>query len=323
MKERSHGCKGDLDVAVDATDVPVLAEASGPSSPSDSSSNAIDGLENLDSCLESQQFQSKKSAKDIESQIDFSSECINQGDYQTIEPRMVGEHGHQHLAINSWQVSNSQSDCQCQYGFNVSQNIHTLKPESTQKVGPSKDRALLNGSKVWTKKDKMDSHGECLKPSLDGGISHQMEENNCEVIIGSISIPVNSCAGQQQHFYPVDAQDTCSQQPAMLMNTSEKLIKSDTVQSGTNCIGSKRCRPVSHGETKGITAVERSNEDSEGVVVLKKLGDRIMSSERCMPLQSTYDDCDNHDHVISDGSGQQGIVPFSSIAAREFLAQSM
>ncbi|KAI3471149.1 hypothetical protein Pfo_027812 [Paulownia fortunei] len=322
VKEQFYGYKGDLNVTVDTEDGPVLTEASGPSSPSDSSSNSIDVPANLDSCLESMQFQSKETEKDIEAQIDFSSECIiNQGDSQTIEPQMVGENRDRHLATSCWQVSNSQRDSL--YGLHVSQNLQILKPELIEKVGPSKDQILLNGSKVWTRKHKIESRRESLKPSLQGEISHQMEENNCEVIIGSISITVNSCAAQQRHCYPDDAQDTCSAEPAMLKKkASEKLIEADTVQSGTNHMASKLWRPVNHGETKGISPVERGSEDSEGAV-LEKVHDQIMSSERYMPSQSTYDDCDSqkHYHILSDGSAMQGNVPFSSTAAKEFLAQ--
>ncbi|KAK6117624.1 hypothetical protein DH2020_048639 [Rehmannia glutinosa] len=84
VKGQFYRCKGDLGVTVDTEDGPILAEESGPLSPSDSSSNSTDVSTNLASRVEPIQFQSKESEKDLEAQIDFSSECINRGDSQLI-----------------------------------------------------------------------------------------------------------------------------------------------------------------------------------------------------------------------------------------------
>ncbi|KAI3458133.1 hypothetical protein Pfo_014796 [Paulownia fortunei] len=328
VKGQFYGCNGDLNVSVDAVDVPTSAEASGPSSPSDSNSNSPDMPTNPDSCLESMQPQSKESDEAIEAQFDISSEHIKQGDSQTTELQMVGANGHRHLATNRWQVPKSQRGGR--YGFHASANLQTLKPEPIHKLGPSKDRSLLNGSKVWTKKLRIRSDGENLNPpSLQRETTHLIEEKNCEVIIGSISVALKSCVAQQQDSRPDEADEAQvigSTEHAMLKkkNPSEKLIKANTVQSGTNRVTSKLWRPVSHGETKSILPVDRGNKDSEGGAMLKKVHDRILSSERSGQSQSTDDDdCDNPKQyrVLSDENVQRGCLPFSSVAAKEFLAQ--
>ncbi|KAL0452483.1 UNVERIFIED_CONTAM: hypothetical protein Slati_1226400, partial [Sesamum latifolium] len=317
VKEQFYECDADLDVPIGAADGPILAEGFGSSSPSDSSSNSIEAAPNLDSCIEPIQSKSMESDKDREPKIDSNTECIHQGDCQSNEPQMVAENCHQHSAINHWQVGS-------RMGNHVTRNLQLLEPEFGQTIGLSEDQPLLNGSKVWTKEHKTKNNGESLKPSLPGEICHQMEESNCEVIIGSISVTVNNPAAQQQHCHPDDDQDTSRTQPAMINNTSEKLIKAAAAQSGPNRVASKLWRPVSHSEAKHISSIERSRKDSERAVLSEKVHDRIMSNERCMPSQSA--DSDDHDdvkqnNIPSDKNDLKGNVAFSSIAAKEFLWQ--
>ncbi|KAL0341042.1 UNVERIFIED_CONTAM: hypothetical protein Sradi_4621000 [Sesamum radiatum] len=317
VKEQFYECNVDLDVPIGAADGPISAEGFGYSSPSDSSSNSIEAAPNLDSYIEPIQSKSIESDKDREPKIDANTECIHQGDWQSNEPQIVTENCHQHLATNHWQVIGSQM------GNHVSQNLPLLEPEFGQAISLSEDHSLLNGSKVWTKEHKTENDGESLKPSLPGEICHRREESNCEVIIGSISVTVNNPAAQQQHCHPDDDQYTSRTQPAMLKNTSEKLIKAAAAQSGSNHGASKLWRPISHGEAKRLTSIERSHKDSERAVLSEKVHDRIMSSERCMPSQSA--DSDDHDvkqnNIPSDKNDLKGNVAFSSTAAKEFLSQ--
>ncbi|KAL0304281.1 UNVERIFIED_CONTAM: hypothetical protein Sradi_6296200 [Sesamum radiatum] len=303
VKEQFYGSNENLNVDVEAVDGPTSTEASGPSSPSDCNSNSPDVPINLDASLESMQPQSKEPEDEIEAHSNISSEHINLGDSQTIEPQMVGANGHRALVTNRWHVSKSQRGSR--YGFHVSPHLQTFKPETSHKTGPSKDRSLLNGSKVWTKKLKVDSDGESLKPpSLQGENGHQIEENKCEVIIGSISVALKNSVADQQDNRPDEAQDVSSTEHGMLKkkNASEKLIKANSAQSGSS---RGVWRPVIHGEVRSVSPVERGNEDSA-------------------QSQSTdNDDFDNqkHYHVLPDENAQRGCLPFSSIAAKEFLAQ--
>ncbi|KAK4431477.1 hypothetical protein Salat_0909800 [Sesamum alatum] len=309
VKEQFYGSNENLNVDVEAVDGPTSTEASGPSSPSDCNSNPPDVPINLDSSLESMQPQRKEEPdEEIEAQSNFSNEHINLGDSPTIEPQMVGANGHRPLITNRWHVSKSQRGSR--YGFHVSPHLQTFKPETLHKTGPSKDRSVLNGNKVWTKKLKVDSDRESLKPpSLLGENIHQIEENKCEVIIGSISVALKNSVADQQDSHPDEAQEISSAEHAMLKkkSTSEKLIKANSAQSGSGSSrgASKLWRPVNHGEVRSISPVDRGNGDSA-------------------QSQSTdSDDFDNrkHYHVFPDENAQRGCLPFSSIAAKEFLAQ--
>ncbi|XP_011076143.1 uncharacterized protein LOC105160463 isoform X1 [Sesamum indicum] len=302
VKEQFYGSNENLNVDVEAVDGPTSTEASGPSSPSDCNSNSPDVPINLDSGLESTQPQSKEPEEEIGAHSNISSEHINLGDAQTIEPA----NGYRAIVTNRCHVSKSQRGSR--YGFHVSPHLQTFKPETLHKTGPSKDRSLLNGSKVWTKKLKVDSYRESLKPpSLQGENGHQIEENKCEVIIGSISVALKNSVPHHQDSRPDEAQDVSSTEHAMLKkkNASEKLIKANSSQSGSSRGASKLWRPVIHGEVRSVTPFDRGNEDSA-------------------QSQSTDSDgIDNrkHYHVVPDENAQGGCLPFSSIAAKEFLAQ--
>lgn len=123
-----------------------MAEASSSPSPSDLSPNSPNLPANIASCPEHIQFLGKEMDDDIEAQIDFNSERINQDNFR------------RHLVTNRWQLPNSQ---RCgQNGIHVSQNLQESKSKPVQKLGPSRDQGtLLNGSKIWIKKCKAENEG--------------------------------------------------------------------------------------------------------------------------------------------------------------------
>ncbi|PIN25075.1 hypothetical protein CDL12_02192 [Handroanthus impetiginosus] len=227
---------------------------------------------------------------------------------------MVNDNGHRHVASNRWQVSKLQS----RSSRYASSNLQISKHEPIHKPGPSRDRTLLNGSKVWTKKLKNDSVADCLRPfSSQRETSNQTEENKCEVIIGSIPLTLRSCVAQQRDSPPDEAREICSTEPPPLKDkyVSEKVSNANTVDSGTTQVTSKLWRPVSNGEARSIPAVGRSDADSEGGATLNKVHDQNLPIERSGESQSTDgDDFDNR-------KSQQGWLPFNSSFAREFLAQ--
>lgn len=323
VREQYYGCSGDLNVYVDAVDRPTSAEASGLSSPSDSNSNS--NSQDVPTTVDSVESQNKESDEDIEAQFDVSSEHKKQGDSPAVELQMVGANGHRHASTNRLQASKSQRGSR--YGLHANLNLQTSKPEPTHKLGPSKDRSLQNGNKVWTKKLKSNNDGENLRPpSLQEVTSHQIEQNNSEVIIGSIPVALRSYIDQQQRSPPNDTQDTFSTEHAVLKkkNASEKLAKSNSLQSGTNRVASKLWRAVSRGETKNVPSVDRSNEDHGDGAMLGEAHDRTPSSERSgQSLSLDNDGCHNGKqfHVLSNENAQQGFVPFSSESAKEFLAR--
>ncbi|KAL3834404.1 hypothetical protein ACJIZ3_009140 [Penstemon smallii] len=222
-REQFRGQNGDLSVGVVAVDAPASPETSELSSSSDSALTLND-TENLVSILESIQIQSKE-LEEFEDQLDLNSKPIDQIESQTIEPQVVGTNDHLQVTDNHWQVPRSQR--RSPHEINVGQNLQTSKPEPLHKPGQSKDRSVQNGSKVWTKKIKMDSNLENLKPpTLKQETSYQIEENNSEVIIGSIPITIKSYVDQKQDIRLDKAQENCSTDLAMLKkNAAEKLIE--------------------------------------------------------------------------------------------------
>ncbi|KAL6541567.1 hypothetical protein OROGR_011053 [Orobanche gracilis] len=340
MKEQFNGCSANIDVKVDAVDGPNSAEPSrpnsaepsrpnsaepsGPSSSSDSSSNSPDIPTNLDSCLEAMEPEVKESnEEDSGAQLDTRSEHIKQvDDSQTTKIQKVGPNGTRQLAANCWQASKPQR------GNRFGSNPHPSKFEPVYKPNPSKDRSLQDGIKIWTKKLKIDTDGGNLKlPPSHEESSHQIEEKNCEVIIGSISVILKNSVAPKQDSLPGEVSDISSNDRAVILkkNASEKATKTNHVQSGNYHAASKHWRPVRHGETKSAMPLDRGNEVSEGDAMSEKVPDRILSTdERSEQSQSVDDDFDNRRNQIrelSNEDAQQGYVPFSSVAAKEFLAQ--
>ncbi|KAL3630623.1 hypothetical protein CASFOL_023607 [Castilleja foliolosa] len=304
VKEQFNRSSENIDVNVDAVDGPISAEASGPSSPSDSYSDPPDMLTNIDLSLESTQSETKES----------NEEDIKQGgDSQTTKPHMMGPpNGNRHLAANRWQAPKSQRGGR--FGFSP----QPLKSEPIHKPSLSKDRSLQNGTKIWAKKLKIDIDGENLKlPSPQGETSRHIEEDNCEVIIGSIPVTLRSSVSQQNK-----ATDISSNEHTVIpkKNASEKLTKAN------NRVVSKHWRPVRHDETKSVLPLDRGNENIEGAGAISGMvPDQIVSSdERSEQSQSADGDLDNQKKqysVLLTENAQRGRLPFSSAAAKEFLNQ--
>ncbi|KAL1555114.1 hypothetical protein AAHA92_15592 [Salvia divinorum] len=320
-REQYYGCSRDLNVYVDAVDRPTSAETSDLSSPSDPNSNSKEWPTTLDSV----QPQNKESDEDIEAQFDARSEHKIHGDSPAVELQRVIASGLRHVATNCLQAPKSQRGSR--YGPHANLNLQTLIPELMHKLGPSKHRSIQNRNKVWTKKLKTNNDGENPRPPpLQELSSHHIEQNNGEVIIGSISVTLKSYFDQQQASHPNEIQDTCSTEQAVFKKKTalEKPAKSNSLQSGTNRVASRLWRPVSHGESKIVAPVGRSNGDPEDSATLSKVHDHTPSSERSRQSQSLDSDgCHNGKqfHVVSDENAQQGLVPFSIEAAKEFFTR--
>ncbi|XP_047938507.1 uncharacterized protein LOC125186202 isoform X2 [Salvia hispanica] len=294
VREQYYGCSRDLNVYVDAIDRPTSAEASDLSSPSDPNSNSKE----VPTTSDSVQPQNKESDEDIGAQFDARSEHKKHGDSPAVELQMVVANGIRHVATNCLQALKSQRGSR--YGANSNLNLRTLNPELIQKFGPSKDRSLHNGNKVWTKK---------LKTNNDDG------EN-----------PRPPSLQDQQASHPNERQDTCGTEQAVLKKktASEKPAKSNSLQSGTNRVATRLWRPVSRGESKNVPPVGRSNGDPEDNATLSKVHEDTSSSERSGQSQSLDSDgCHNgkQSHVVSVENAQPGLVPFSIEAAKEFFAR--
>ncbi|CAI9775030.1 unnamed protein product [Fraxinus pennsylvanica] len=303
-KDQLNGCKAYLNLSTNALDDSLSAEAPDPPSPFDSNLNSPEMPVNVASFPERIQFPSKE-IEGTGAQFDFSSENVDEANFQTVETWMMNSDGRQHLATNRWQVAKSQKGGR--NGFYISHDLQELNPEHSQKLTPKDHGPLLNGSRAWTKKFNEDNEEEKSKPRLQGETSNQqIEQNSFEVMIGSISVTLRD----------PEVQDTCSTK-----HTIPK--KSNILEKPVKHSPSKLWIPVNQHETSGIWPVDKGDEESGGSV-LDEAGNQTVCSDRCMQLCSVdSDDRDggNHSDMFSDGNAKQGGLPFCSIAAKEFLAQ--
>ncbi|KAL3524292.1 hypothetical protein ACH5RR_017126 [Cinchona calisaya] len=319
-REQLNGVKEDLTSAPSSLEGSLLAETcSSPLPPSDSSSDAPDILADLTSCLEPVQFSNNEENDVSETQFDLSTNNLESSIVPSVEPSMV--------SINvrrRWQVTKSQRTGR--NGFHTNQNLQVLKLETVQKHVPTKDQGtLVSGSKVWTKKFKVENDEESLRPKLEAAVN-QTKENKCELIIGSIAVPVRNCMTRKKQIGLGEAQHCCDPEPGKhRKNTAfvEPVI-SDNLHNGVNRAATKLWRPVSRNETRGSSPVQRPNHDSKDGVMLEKPDDRTASDGSCLQAFAT-DDEDRKSRECSTSLYEGMALPqglqFSSVAARDFLAQ--
>lgn len=234
------------------------------------------------------QFSNNEVNADIEAQHDLKYEGLDTADLQNVEQPMVSVN-----VRRRWQVPKSQR--MGRNGFHGNHNLQLSKLESSiQKHAPSKDRGVLvNSSKVWAKKFKGENDEDSLRPRPQE-LAIQTEERKCELIIGSISVPVRNCISRKK----------CSTEQGKhkLGNASEEAENKDNLQSVINRGAAKHWRPVSRNE---------------------KLDDRTASDGSCLH-SSSIDDEPSKNRECSDYS-KGAAVPsqFSSVAAKAFLAERM
>lgn len=306
-KDQLNACKEYLNISNNALDEFLSAEVPDPTSPSDSNLSSPDMPVIVSSWPKSIQFTSE--AIDVsEAMFDFSSEHIDADNFQTVETRKMNSDGRWHLATNRCQVTKSQKGDR--NGFYVSHDLEGLKSETIQKLTPKDHGTLLNGSKAWTKKFKVDNDDQNSKPRLQEETSNQeTEQNSFELMIGSISVTLGD---------PDEVQDTCSTKHAIPK-------KSDILEKPVKHSASKPWISFNRQETSNIWPVDKGGEESGGIV-LDEAGNQTVCSDRCKQSYSVdNDDRDGgkHSDMFSDGNAIQGGLPFCSIAAKEFLAQSM
>ncbi|CAA0834356.1 C2H2-like zinc finger protein [Striga hermonthica] len=309
-KEQLNGSGQTVNINVDVVD--IADEASGPSSPSDTNSNSPPDLPaNSDSSLESTQLQTKESNEEnteqqfVDNKHDEDSQTIKADPDDTC-----------HSSTKPWQASKSLR------GSRFGLNHQPLKSEPMHKFGPSRDRSLQNGTKIWTKKLKVNTDVEKPEPPA------AQEKNNCEVIIGSIAVTLKSFVAQpQKDNHSNKVSDKSNNEHAVLpkKNVPEKLTKAHHVQPGNNRAGPKHWRPVRHVEAETTPSLNRGNEDTEKVDTSKKVADQVLSGERSEESHLVDNDFENGKMLFREVSGEvyasQGPLPFSTAAAREFLAQ--
>lgn len=297
-----------MNLSPNAPDDSLSAEVPVPPSPSVSNLNSPEMSVNVASFPEPFQFPSEE-LEGSGAQFDFSSENADAANFQTVETWTMNSDGRRHFAANRWQVAKSYKGGR--NGFYISHDRQASKPGPVQKLTPSKDHGpLLIGSEAWTKKVNVDNEDEKSKPRLQEETSNQeTEQNSFELMIGSISVTLGD---------PDEVQDTCSTKHAIPK-------KSDILEKPVKHSASKPWISFNRQETSNIWPVDKGGEESGGIV-LDEAGNQTVCSDRCKQSYSVdNDDRDGgkHSDMFSDGNAIQGGLPFCSIAAKEFLAQSM
>ncbi|CAK9185045.1 unnamed protein product [Ilex paraguariensis] len=324
-KEQSNGENAYSNITSDMIDSSPPAETSSPSALSESNSNALDIPDDVLSVIDPVEFSNKDEDLDIEAQSGFGSEHSESSTNQNAELQTMPANGNRHVVISRWQLPKSQHGGR--NGFHGSQNLQGLKLEPTQKHGlPRGPRAaLVNGSKVWTRKAEKD--GESLRTRLHEEAMNQTDQNKCDVMmIGSISIPVRNCTSQQQGNSLAETEDDCSTEHTVPKknNFQEKILKSDSVHCGTNRSAVKLWRPVSRHETSGPLAVQSSNREAEEGLISEKGDDGTVSNDSCVQSCAVdiYDsERENSSRPpLEENAHPEGLL-FSSSAAKAFLAQ--
>lgn len=305
-REQSNWERGDLEVPM--AESSILSAAV-----SDSNSSTPEVADDTSSCLELVQF-SNNEAIDIEAQLNLSNQQhLDLVEIQDVEPQPVSAQSRRHFPHTQWQVPKSQR--MGRNGSHNNQNHQVQKLEPVQKHGVFKDRGTpVNSSKIWTKKIRV-LNGERFRPEPQKEAIDQ-NQSNCEVMIGSISVPMKNCSTPGLGNCPAVERDYFdSTEPAMTKkcNLAVKPAKQDALQGGSNGAAVKLWRPVSrHG----------SGQHPEEAVISEKLDNQISSTENCLQscsMDNPIGKSKNYTYQV-DGNVHQGLG-FCSTSAKAFLSQ--
>ncbi|KAG5007119.1 hypothetical protein JHK85_025661 [Glycine max] len=215
----------------------------------------------------------------------------------------------QGLPKSQWTIAN---------GLHTNQNSPVSKLEINQKYGTRCDQkasAIVNGSKVWTRKSKIEIDKVVLK-TIQENKPDQIK--NQEFLIGSISVNLSNCSQSEGNM--VASQKDCMVENVGKQNISrDKPMKTDVAMGGNNRSTVKLWRPVSRLETKDPLPVQ-----SGGIEVDAVHGNGQNLSGPSSLRVSTADGGDigfakyfSH----TEGKADSGSLLFDIQAAKAFLAQ--
>lgn len=308
QREREQSNWGRRDLEVPTAESSILSVAV-----SDSNSSTPKISDDTSSGLELAQF-SNNEVMDIEVQLNHSDQHLDLVEIQDVEPPPVPAHSRWPFSPTQWQVPKSQR--MGRNGSHNNQNHQVQKLEPVQKHGVFKDRgAPVNSSKIWTKKNRvLNGQRPRLEPQEE---AIDQNQSNCEVMIGSISVPMKNCCTPGPGNCPAVERDSFdSTEPAMPKKCDHvvKPAKQDALQGGSNVVAVKLWRPVNrHG----------SGQHPEEAVITGKLDNQTSSAENCLRSCSMDDPIGkskNYTCQVSDGDAHQGLG-FCSISAKTFLSE--
>ncbi|KAK7315067.1 hypothetical protein VNO77_33599 [Canavalia gladiata] len=252
--------------------------------------------------------------------VDVGGDTLSGHDFVTSQnTEKQSAHGHnqciavarrQGLPKSPWDVANS---------LHTNQNSPISKLEAGQKYGTHRDQrasALVNGSKVWSRKPKTEIDKAVLKTMKE---KESDQVKNQEVLIGSISVNLGNCSQSEGNM--VASQEDCmAENLAKQSSPRDKSRKPDLVMSSNNRLTVKHWRPVSRLETKDPSPVQRGGAEADAV---HRPGDgQNLSDPSCLRLSSINGSDigfeDDFSHLV--GRMDRGSFQFSSHAAKVFLA---
>ncbi|KAJ4954624.1 hypothetical protein NE237_011407 [Protea cynaroides] len=210
-------------------------------------------------------------------------------------------------------------------GSHSSQNA--LKSGGVQKHGVYRDQRTA--SKVWTRKTKFEVEGDGLNSRVERELVDQSDQNdNCELLIGSISVTLGDCGSHGQvDTMTAAAVDQCTgeQQPPKQSHILEKQIKADSCQGSTNRLIVKLWRPVGRHEAGGSANIPGDKREDEADMISSECTYRNPTSENCLAHDVMDDNSSgsrkDYPMPLEDNADSRGLKLFSSRAAEAFLAQ--
>lgn len=330
-KDQRDGEKEDVKDSVnisDASEAQLLAETSCPLAAFDFDTLERDMVpaENS-STLELVKGLNTKEDVNHESQTGFAS-CAytDPSGGPAAERRMVQGGGRRHMVVARWQVP-PKSQRGMPHGFHANLSSHASKLGASQKHGLNKDLRplqLVNGNKVWSRKNKLENDGGSIKPrTQDETVNQPDQGKNCEVLIGSISVALGNCC-PQEHNNLAEGRNGCLAEPEVpKRNIHEKPSKNDALHHyGTNRAAVKLWRPVSrHGNKVSIPNGGRELEANEGAGRSRDANETL-SGESCKRLCATENNDNRSEHTASllQQAVLPGSMPFNSHDAKAFLS---
>lgn len=213
LRQKEQRIRDQLKVDVYA----ASTEASSPQSSIEVDSCIID--ESFSTSLEPFQLSSSDNDIDIEAQGGSTSD---HSDYAIkTEHQKVHKNGFHHY-VARWQVPNSLKSRR--------NNFHadrSLKWEHAHKQ--REQRAAVGGGKVWTRKPKSEyGSGEIVKMRVQNDAINQTDQNNSQLMIGSISVTVRNCSGEQHKVNSLaEVQENCNT-CQLAESTSREVLGSNT-----------------------------------------------------------------------------------------------
>ncbi|XP_042505291.1 uncharacterized protein LOC122081932 isoform X2 [Macadamia integrifolia] len=258
--------------------------------------------------------------------VEITSHNRSSDNYQTADPQMQQRGGWWQPIVAQRQFSKPQRGMPI--GLHSAQNA--LKLGAVQKHGTYREQrtaSMANGQKVWTRKTKPEV-GEDLRSRIRRELVDQSDNNdNCELLIGSISVTLGDCSTMCQVDTTVAALDQCMTEyvPPRRNHIVEKPIKPDSGQGGTNQQMAKLWRLVGRHELGDSMHFQGDKREDEVSVTSGLFTNQNPSNESYLAHCSMDDDSSgsirDSPMLLEGNASSRRPKLFSRRAAEAFLVQ--